>query len=115
MRALEILELKPALHISFEVDPDCVDIVAREWPSTHTLGDVADPDEEEIKGLLASKPLLKHGLIIGGAPCQPLSGLSTCRKGFDDPRSDGIDMFTTLVTTLRRIAPHITWHAMLEN
>eukprot|EP00973_Karenia_brevis_P088292 12242736-Karenia_brevis.AAC.1 len=38
-RALEILGLKPALHLSFETDPDCVEIVEREWRDVHTLGD----------------------------------------------------------------------------
>eukprot|EP00973_Karenia_brevis_P023841 3287300-Karenia_brevis.AAC.1 len=30
-RALEILGLKPALHLSFETDLECVEIVEREW------------------------------------------------------------------------------------
>eukprot|EP00973_Karenia_brevis_P000974 134599-Karenia_brevis.AAC.1 len=30
-RALEILGLKPALHPSFETDPECVEVVEREW------------------------------------------------------------------------------------
>eukprot|EP00973_Karenia_brevis_P061898 8610003-Karenia_brevis.AAC.1 len=76
-RALEILELKPALHLSFETDPSCIEVVEREWKDVHTLGDVSDFDEMEVKALLAFKPGLKHGLIIGGAPCQPFSGLNT--------------------------------------
>eukprot|EP00973_Karenia_brevis_P019716 2703429-Karenia_brevis.AAC.1 len=46
-RALEILGLKPALHLSFETDPEYVEIVEREWRDVHTLGDVADFDERE--------------------------------------------------------------------
>eukprot|EP00973_Karenia_brevis_P021775 2994048-Karenia_brevis.AAC.1 len=53
---------------------------------------------------------------MGGAPCQPFSGLNADRKGFDHPRSDGIAMSTRLVKPLKEeIGSYIVWDAMLEN
>eukprot|EP00973_Karenia_brevis_P017604 2415688-Karenia_brevis.AAC.1 len=95
-RALEIFGLKPALHVRFKTDQKCVEVVEREWPDVHSLGNMAEVKEERVVELLRTKPGLKRGLVIGGAPCQPFSGLNACRKGFEDPRSDGIEGFTAL-------------------
>eukprot|EP00973_Karenia_brevis_P064302 8934897-Karenia_brevis.AAC.1 len=71
------------------------------------MGDIVEADDREIGKIFAGKPKLTHGLVIGGAPCQPFSGLNACRKGFDDPRSDGITQFITLILKLKWAAPHI--------
>ena len=72
-------------------------------------------DERTLKYLLESYSELEVGLVVGGAPCQPFSGLNRDHMAFEDSRSAGIDAFVQIVAMLRRIAPHIAWHTMLEN
>jgi site-specific DNA-cytosine methylase len=114
MRALELLNLRPAMYISIEKDPQSKEVVERAWPDVISLGSFEGLDPHELEELLSRKSLRK-GLIIGGAPCQGFTRLSTQRQGFDDPRSSGIGKFAQLVTMLGDLAPHIEWHAMLEN
>jgi site-specific DNA-cytosine methylase len=114
MRALELLDIKPAVYISIEKDPACNEVVERAWPEVISL------DNLETLDLLALGDRLKEGsitkgLIIGGAPCQGFTRLSASRQGFEDPRSGGVAKFAELVIQLKRLAPHIEWHAMLEN
>ena len=114
-RALEILEIEPALYISMESDMTCNLIVKNRWPGVRMFERVEDVSDEELRDMLATVPSLDTGIVIGGPPCQGFTGLNRDRKGFDDPRSSGVYLFRELVERLRRVAPHIRWSAMMEN
>ena len=114
-RALELLDLPPAVYISFEIDPECSKLVKERWPDVYQFGDLNGVSSKELKLVLDRHPQLRVGLVVGGAPCQPFSSLNKERKGWDDKRSDGIGLFVRLIAMLRELAPGIVWHGMLEN
>ena len=60
-----------------EIDPFCGRLLGERFPGIPNLGDIADIDGREYKGL---------GLITGGFPCQPYS-VSGRREGSEDDRA----------------------------
>ncbi len=105
--ARRALDITPALYISIETDPDCAQVVLNAWPDAVVLNDVNRVDAEMIKEILRAKPLVSKGLIVGGPPCQGFSGLNAHKKGFGDPRSNGIQLFSELGQHLEALAPQI--------
>ena len=64
-RGMELLGLHPAVYLSLEIDPDCVDVVQRGWPDALAFGDVNEFTDEEIQEVFKSHPKLRKGLIVG--------------------------------------------------
>jgi hypothetical protein len=52
MRALELLDLKPATYVSIETDPECKKVVEKAWPDVISLGCLEDLDPRELGELL---------------------------------------------------------------
>ena len=81
--------------------------------------DVASVTLDQWAGVLKEGPPIDRGLVVGGPPCQSFSGLNAKRKGFGDPRSDGIGSFVKVVQSLTeasRLCKYtIQWDFMLEN
>ena len=118
MRSLELLGICPAVYIAIELDAACRDVVHAEWPhAVQHVVSMAEATEDKIRSLIRPHwDYLRHGLVIGGPPCQGLSGLSRMRKGFDDPRSDGVGHFIDLASRVcTSWYPDIEWHVLLEN
>ncbi len=91
-------------------------VVRRAWPDVQYIhGCVSHVDEGTLGEILNTVPSLTTGLVVGGPPCQGFSKLNALRKGFDDPRSKCISMFADLIVMLRAVAPHVEWHALMEN
>ena len=114
MRALELLQISPAVYISIETDSECVNVVSRAWPQAKHLGDLEQITDSQLQEVLQNKKL-SRGLITGGFPCQPFSGLNPGRASFEDPRSEMLPLMIELVKRLREVAPHIQWDDMFEN
>ena len=117
-RALELLCLTPKVFISLEHDEDCAAVVKRAWEDVVHLSDVADLTEQRLREILRDKDsrgTLTHGLLIGGPPCQGLSGINVNRKGMDDPRSQQIYVFAELAWMLQQKFPRIRWDFLMEN
>ena len=114
-RALDLLKIEPALYLSVDTDQDCHMVVRRAWPDAVLLGAANDLNEELLRGHLDSVPRLGRGLVIGGPPCQGFSQLNSQRKGFDDPRSNGVVAFAQLCEMVREVAPDIQWDFVMEN
>jgi len=114
-RALELLDIKPALYISIETDKGCAEVVHRAWPDTVPLHKVEEVKVSTLQEIFRKYPKLDTGLVIGGSPCQPFSALNPDRKGWDDERAGGVDDFVTLVHNCRAAGKHIKWSQMLEN
>ena len=47
-RALELVDIKPAVYISIENDPRCQEVVKRAWPEVISLGSLEDVDPHEL-------------------------------------------------------------------
>ena len=104
------------MYISIETDSVCTLVVKNEWPDAIIFEkDVGEFLVSELADLLGTVPTLVEGVVVGGSPCQGFSALNVQRRGFGDPRSLGIQKFAQLVAKLRKAAPQIRWHAMLEN
>ncbi len=115
-RALELLDIgSPGLYISIETSGDCIQVVSRAWPEARHLGDLSRVTDQQLGDILAEHEELQNGLVVGGFPCQPFSGLAADRTGFSDPRAAAFPMMIELIERLRRIAPRIKWDDMLEN
>ena len=113
--AFELLKVKPALYITIENDIDCVAVVERTWPEAAHFEKVEQVTENQLRSLFAKYPKLTRVLLMGGPPCQPFSGLSSQRAGFQDPRSNGISDFVNLVLLCLKAAPHLFWDVVMEN
>ena len=115
-RSLEISGVTPALYISIDTDTGSHHVVKRAWPDAVTFNqDVGEVDLSVIVDLIGGMPELEAGLFIGGPPCQGFSRLNRHRRGFDDPRSEGIFQFRRMFEQLKELTPQIAWHMMLEN
>ena len=90
-------------------------MVLNAWPDAIVLSDVNKVDDAMIRDILRTKPFVSKGLVVGGPPCQPFTGLNPGRAGFADPRAGGIAGFVQLVRMLRDSFPQIEWHSLMEN
>ncbi|CAK0855058.1 unnamed protein product [Prorocentrum cordatum] len=87
-RAIEILGLVPAVHLSFEVDPAAVRVARRR---------------------------VSRVLVVGGFPCQVFAGLNVARQGLDDPRAGLVDHMVRIVDGLRAAMPEASIDFLGEN
>ncbi|CAK0847024.1 unnamed protein product, partial [Prorocentrum cordatum] len=114
-RALEILGLVPAVHLSFEVDPTAVRVARRSYPSTQHLGDVTEADPVALAALLRARGRVSRVLVVGGFPCQVFAGLNVARQGLDDPRAGLVDHMVRIVDGLRTAMPEASIDFLGEN
>lgn len=116
-RALELLGIRPALHISFEIDQECQQVVKACWGSEPIefgdLGVTLDSPDKMIQCIQDSN--VDTRLVVGGPPCQGFWALNRNRKGFGDKRSNCIQQFADLVRILGERLPGIRWDSMMEN
>lgn len=102
-------------YISIETDRECAGIVSRAWKDVVAFRSVEEVTGTKLKTIFDKYPRLRKGLIVGGPPCQPFSGLSRLREGFVDSRSLGISLFGDLLRAAEVAAPHIQFHSLMEN
>ena len=104
-RAIELLDIgSPGLYISIETNGNCIQVVSRAWPEARHMGELSKITDQQLVDVLAEHEELREGLVVGGFPCQPFSGLSAERAGFDDPRAAVFPMMIELIERLRVIA-----------
>ncbi|CAK0853914.1 unnamed protein product [Prorocentrum cordatum] len=105
--ALEILGLVPAVHLSFEVDPQAVRVARRACPDTH-LRDVASADPAALASLLRARGRIARAVVIGGFPCQIYTSLNVDRQGSSDSRASLVDHMVRVIRGLRAAMPEVS-------
>lgn len=98
--ALDRAGIKVSNYYASEIDKYTIKVTQQNYPCTIQLGDITN-----IKG----KDLPRINLLIGGSPCQDLSGLNTRGKGIDGEKSKLVFEYLRL---LKECTP--TWF-LLEN
>ena len=104
-RALELLNITPALYVSIEPDPECRKVVKNAWPDVIQYSTIEEFLEVVKSGEFGRMvrdrcPKAAKGLVPGGPPCQPFAKLSKHRRGWSDPRSQGARLFPVLIREL---------------
>jgi site-specific DNA-cytosine methylase len=117
MQALENMEIAPAFYASSEIDPRCCKVVRRWWPSVIELGALEEVNEETVGELLIQFPRVKHLLIVGGTPCQDLSGLNPSGQGLEGSKSGLFWVFVEKAELVKRVAAkfQVSTDVLLEN
>ena len=87
-QALKELGIKVEKYYASEINKDSIKVTQKNFPNTIQLGDV-----KNIKG----EDLSKVDLLIGGSPCQDLSGAKTNGEGLDGEKSRLFFEFVRLV------------------
>eukprot|EP00271_Cylindrocystis_brebissonii_P000611 TRINITY_DN10724_c0_g1_i1.p1 TRINITY_DN10724_c0_g1~~TRINITY_DN10724_c0_g1_i1.p1 ORF type:complete len:1170 (-),score=185.03 TRINITY_DN10724_c0_g1_i1:703-4212(-) len=86
----------PFKGYSSEVEETAVRVVETRWPSVRHLGDVTRITRSDFIG---SEPI---DLVVGGFPCQDLSGMNHNRVGLHGERSG---LFFTMLRLIRDLEP----------
>ena len=85
-RALDLLGIKPLRHLSIEIDRNAIRTVNSVYPDAILLEDIKELDEAVLdRHLSGIDPVFI--LVIGGSPCQDVSGLNAQRVGIGGERS----------------------------
>jgi hypothetical protein len=82
-RALEILGIKPGLHITTEIDEPAIRVSSTMYPEIINLGNIENVTIESVVKAADLNIHIKHVLCISGWPCQELTGLNVCGKGLE--------------------------------
>ncbi|CAK0793200.1 unnamed protein product, partial [Prorocentrum cordatum] len=106
-RAFEILGLVPAVHLSFEVDPQAVRVARRAYPGTQHLGGVTSAGPAALAGLPRARGRIARVVVIGGFPCQIYTSLNVDRKGSSDSRASLVDHMVRAIRGLRAAMPEV--------
>ena len=79
--AWDALGLSTAVYFSIEIDKAAVRVVSAAWPDAVHLGDVTKLTKDCFQPLMDKAGRATRGIVIGGFPCQGMSGLNARRKG----------------------------------
>ena len=85
-RACHLLGIVPVRHITVEIEKTAIRATAEIFPEARAYRDIKEFDRKAIHESLAGANLT-FVLIIGGSPCQGLSGANATGTGFLDDRS----------------------------
>ena len=86
-RACQILGVTPGTHIVCEICEDAVAVLQEAYPDARFHDDVTSLRRKTLEELTIDNPHIKHILIVGGFPCQDLSGLNRTAVGLEGARS----------------------------
>ena len=86
-RCYDVLGLRPAALVSFDVHQPANRIISRRWPQAEIFGDVRDFTPEVAKDLLMRYTNILELHLWWGFPCTDLSSAKANRLGLDGPAS----------------------------
>ena len=101
-RACQLLGMQPGSHVSSEIDEGAVRVMQSSFPACVEIGDIEEVTPEKLIRAVRNNPHIKRVLIIGGSPCQDLSGVNILGVGLQGPRSR---LFFTAVKSIFQTAP----------
>ena len=100
MVALERAGIPVERYVAYEIEPSAIKISQKNYPQIEHCGDVTTADFTQYQGF---------DLLIGGSPCQDLSGANQNGKGLHGERSG---LFWEYYRALAIVKPK---HFLLEN
>ncbi len=114
-RALELLQLEVAGHMSVEMNPEAQRVVIRARPAVAHYEDVKHFGKAQL--MEARRKLMRIEVIVftNGAPCQDVSGLNATRKGISGSRSRLIEEVPRVVKEAKLAFPEAEILALGEN
>lgn len=104
--ALERAGIKVDNYYASEIKPHAVDVTINNYPLTKQLGDVTKWREWDIDWSSID-------LVIGGSPCQDLSGANSVRDGLKGLKSRLFYTFIDILNHVRSNNPNVKF--LLEN
>eukprot|EP00973_Karenia_brevis_P081473 11294251-Karenia_brevis.AAC.1 len=114
-RALEMLKIKPGAYVTSDIKPSACRVVRYAWPDSIELGDVLCIDQAAVLNLRVRFARVKYILLVGGSPCQGLSGVNANRAGFDDPRTRLFYQFQRIHKLILDCWPEVRVQVLVEN
>lgn len=91
------------------VDPDCLDVLAANFPEAKIFGDLSDLGVDALEGILPEVDILTAGI-----PCRPYSGAGA-RRGVLGPRAQAFNVIPRVLLAKRPLAFLLENVAQLEN
>ena len=86
-RACQLLGVQPGSHLSSEIDKGAIRIMQSSFPACVEIGDIEEVTPEKLIHAVSNNPHVKQVLIIGGSPCQDLSGVNIHGQGLEGRNS----------------------------
>ena len=86
-RALELLQVEPAVHVYVDNSPEATRVVAIAWPESVRHSMVEDITEEDVKAWVAAGPHIAVWILVAGFPCQGLTALNSQRSNHRDAKT----------------------------
>ena len=114
-RALDMLNLQVALHLSSEVDEDACRVVKYTWPDAVEVGDVCAIAAEAVREWRQRAAMARWLLLVAGSPCQDLSSLNADRAGLSGSRSSLFFEIVRVRALLRQEWPEVEVVTLVEN
>jgi site-specific DNA-cytosine methylase len=114
-RALDVLGMAVCCYICSEIDPEAMRVVTAAWPEAEHWGNVSDITEDWIRRLSLRFPRAVLVLVIGGSPCQQLTGLNADRSGLAGKKTQLFHHVGRIFNLFKKIFCFATVHRLLEN
>ena len=95
-----------------ENDVDAKAVLAENFPEAHHWDDVRTLMADEIRRMSRSNPHVAKVIVVGGFPCQDLSGLNHGRKGLESNRSS---LLLEMVRIETEVIPSVWPTAVVES
>ena len=114
-RAFELLGIEVAAHMTIELDGRARKVTATAWPGAEVHEDVRAVGQPQIQQWLQKHPHLRLLFVIGGSPCQGVTGLNAGAKGMADPRTLLVYDLVRIYVTAKECAPEVDVGLLVEN
>eukprot|EP00435_Cladocopium_sp_Y103_P061990 s1215_g23.t1 len=115
-RCYDILGIKPAALIAFDIHKPALRVTSRRWPHAELFGDVRSFHESLVENLLLRYPGISEVHLWGGFPCIDLSSVNSQGRGLAGPQSSLFYELLRILKMLRKKCPgHVTVKFVAEN
>lgn len=90
---------EPLLHLSWEVDESCCEVIRHHFPAAHLRGDVLQEDPRQVAQLVDRHD--PHGaalvVFVAAPPCPDFSIIHDSGQGLNGPEGSKFDSYVKLV------------------
>ena len=108
---------EPCLHISWEIDPECIAVLKKNFPSAHHRGDFMTEDFAELNQLIHNfdPPSEKIVLLTSAPPCPDFSQICPDAPGKEGQEGRKFVEFCKFADTLQQQLQHPIQLRLCEN
>ena len=115
--ALRALDIHPVMTISWETDPECINVIEEHFQPTH-MGDINDFDIEKLIDALLDNlnpdvPITI--LITGGPPCPDFSGIRANPHGTSGTTGHLFQKFVQIIQQIKQVLQQVPIYLLIEN